>query len=122
MGLRLRLFDAESSGPAAWRCPVAGSSRSSTRDARPIRKGKLAKPAELGYVEQLAKVTPNTKRGARGFILPPVSAPGNPGENEPLWAEHQNVDRRQKLKGEAQEQLLPAYATTRLTPAFIRGK
>jgi IS5 family transposase len=29
-------------------------------------------------------VTPNTKRGARGFLLPPASAPGNPGENELL--------------------------------------
>ena len=25
---------------------------------------------------------PNTKRGARGFVLPPASAPGNAGENE----------------------------------------
>jgi len=29
-------------------------------------------------------VTPNTKPGARGFILPPASAPGNPGENQLL--------------------------------------
>jgi hypothetical protein len=29
-------------------------------------------------------VTPNTKRGARGFILPPASAPGKPGESELL--------------------------------------
>jgi IS5 family transposase len=29
-------------------------------------------------------VTPNTKPGTRGFILPPASAPGNPGENELL--------------------------------------
>jgi IS5 family transposase len=53
-------------------------------DARPIRKGKLRAPTEFGYVEQLAEVTPNTKRGTRGFILPPASAPGNPGENELL--------------------------------------
>lgn len=53
-------------------------------DARPIRKGKLRSPTEFGYVEQLAEVTPSTKRGARGFILPPASAPGNPGENELL--------------------------------------
>jgi IS5 family transposase len=53
-------------------------------DARPIRKGKLGKPTEFGYVEQLAEVTPSTKRGARGFLLPPASAPGNPGENELL--------------------------------------
>ncbi len=53
-------------------------------DARPIRKGKLGKQTEFGYVEQLAEVTPNTKRGARGFVLPMTSAPGNPGENELL--------------------------------------
>lgn len=53
-------------------------------DARPIRKGKLGTPTEFGYVAQLAEVTPNTKRGTRGFILPPASAVGNPGENELL--------------------------------------
>ena len=35
------------------------------RDARPIRKGKLGKPNEFGYVNQLCEVTENTKRGAR---------------------------------------------------------
>ena len=29
-------------------------------------------------------MTPNTKPGARGFILPPAWRPGNPGENELL--------------------------------------
>jgi transposase, IS5 family len=53
-------------------------------DARPIRKGKLGKQTEFGYIEQLAEVTANTKPGARGFILPPQTAPGNPGENELL--------------------------------------
>jgi IS5 family transposase len=50
-------------------------------DARPIRKGKLGKPTEFGYVTQLAEVTENTRRGARGLILPAATAPGNPGEN-----------------------------------------
>jgi transposase, IS5 family len=50
-------------------------------DARPIRKGKLGKPNEFGYVTQLAELTENTKRGARGLILPPATAPGNPQEN-----------------------------------------
>jgi IS5 family transposase len=50
-------------------------------DARPIRKGKLGKPNEFGYVTQLAEVTENTKRGARGVILPASTAPGNPQEN-----------------------------------------
>ncbi len=39
-------------------------------DARPIRKGKLGKPTEFGYVAQIAEVTQNTRRGARGFVLP----------------------------------------------------
>jgi IS5 family transposase len=50
-------------------------------DARPIIKGKLGKPTEFGYVTQLAEVTENTKRGARGLILPASTAPGNPAEN-----------------------------------------
>ena len=50
-------------------------------DARPIRKGKLGKPNEFGYVTQLAEVTENTRRGARGLILPAASLPGNPQED-----------------------------------------
>jgi IS5 family transposase len=53
-------------------------------DARPIRKGKLGKPGEFGYVAQLAEVTTNTRRGARGYVLPAATAPGNPGENRLL--------------------------------------
>jgi IS5 family transposase len=50
-------------------------------DARPIRKGKLGKPNEFGYVSQLAEVTENTKRGARGLILPASTEIGNPAED-----------------------------------------
>jgi transposase, IS5 family len=53
-------------------------------DARPIRKGKLGKPNEFGYVLQVCEVTQNTKRGARGFILPAASKPGNPPESRLL--------------------------------------
>ena len=53
-------------------------------DARPIRKGKLGKPNEFGYVTQLAEVTATTGRGARGYVLPAASASGNPGENRLL--------------------------------------
>ena len=62
-------------------------------DARPIRKGKLGKPNEFGYVTQLAEVTQNTKRGARGFILPPASAPGNPTEDTLLPSTVAELDR-----------------------------
>jgi transposase, IS5 family len=50
-------------------------------DARPIRKGKLGKPNEFGFVSQLAEVTENTKSGARGLILPASTELGNPGED-----------------------------------------
>ena len=36
---------------------------------------------EFGYVTQLAEVTENTKRGARGLNLPASSRIGNPQEN-----------------------------------------
>jgi transposase, IS5 family len=50
-------------------------------DARPIRKGKLGKPNEFGFVSQLTEVTENTKRGARGLILPASTELGNPTED-----------------------------------------
>jgi transposase, IS5 family len=53
-------------------------------DARPIRKGKLGKPTEFGYVAQICEVTENTRKGARGFVLPAGHAPGNPAENRLL--------------------------------------
>jgi IS5 family transposase len=49
-------------------------------DARPIRKGKLGKPNEFGFVSQLAEVTENTNTGARGVILPASTELGNPAE------------------------------------------
>lgn len=55
-------------------------------DARPIRKGKAGKPNEFGYVAQICEVTPNTKPGARGFVLPASSGAGNLGENTLLPA------------------------------------
>lgn len=55
-------------------------------DARPIRKGKLSQPNQFGYVDQLCEITANTKREARGFILPPTSQIGNPAENTLLPA------------------------------------
>jgi transposase, IS5 family len=53
-------------------------------DARPIRKGKLGKHNEFGYVFQICEVTQNTRRGARGFILPASTRPGNPPESKLL--------------------------------------
>jgi transposase, IS5 family len=62
-------------------------------DARPIRKGKLGKPNEFGYVVQLAEVTAHTRRGARGYLLPAATAPGNPGENQLLDQTVAELDR-----------------------------
>jgi transposase, IS5 family len=53
-------------------------------DARPIGKGKLGKRYEFGYVFQLAELTPHTRRGARGLILPAATWIGSPNENELL--------------------------------------
>jgi IS5 family transposase len=55
-------------------------------DARPIRKGKAGKPNEFGYVFQLTEVTENTRRGARGLILPAPSQIGSPNEPDLLPA------------------------------------
>ena len=50
-------------------------------DARPIRKGKRGKPNEFGSLTQLAEVTENTKKGARGLIVLGSTKLGNPAEN-----------------------------------------
>jgi len=53
-------------------------------DARPIRKGKLRTPTEFGYVAQIAELCENTRRGARGLILPAPSQIGSPNESDLL--------------------------------------
>jgi IS5 family transposase len=55
-------------------------------DARPIRKGKLRAPTEFGYVVQLAEICENTRRGARGLIVPVASQIGSPNEPDLLPA------------------------------------
>jgi transposase, IS5 family len=55
-------------------------------DARPIRKGKLRAPTEFGYVFQFAEITENTRRGARGLLLPAPTTLGNPTEDTLLAA------------------------------------
>jgi IS5 family transposase len=61
-------------------------------DARPIRKGKLGKPTEFGYVVQLAEVTEHTRRGARGLILPSSSQIGARNESELLPVTMAEID------------------------------
>jgi transposase, IS5 family len=62
-------------------------------DARPIRKGKIGKPTEFGYVSQLAEVTEHTRSGARGLILPASHQIGNPSENTLLPRTVAELDR-----------------------------
>lgn len=50
-------------------------------DARPVRRGKRARPNEFGYVMQLTELTPHTQRGARGLILPPKLKAGSTHDN-----------------------------------------
>jgi IS5 family transposase len=65
-------------------------------DARPIRKGKLGKPTEFGYVTQLAEVTEHTRRGARGLILPALHTGRQPGREHAAAPD----DRRTELAGD----------------------
>jgi IS5 family transposase len=62
-------------------------------DARPIRKGKLRQPTEFGYVVQITEITENTRRGARGLILPAPSRVGSPNESDLLPATGTEFDR-----------------------------
>ena len=62
-------------------------------DARPIRKGKLGKPTEFGYVAQICEITENTRKGARGLILPAGHELGNPAENKLLPRTAVELDR-----------------------------
>src|SRR3954469_6163926 len=60
-------------------------------DARPIRKGKLRKPTEFGYVMQLTELCENTRRGARGLILPVSTGVGSLNETQLLPATGQRL-------------------------------
>lgn len=60
-------------------------------DARPIRKGKLRQPTEFGYVMQLTELCENTRRGARGLILPASTGIGSLNESQLLPATGQRL-------------------------------
>ena len=62
-------------------------------DARPIGKGKLGKRYEFGYLFQIAEITENTRRGARGLLLPAVTKIGSPNEPELLPTTVAELDR-----------------------------
>jgi IS5 family transposase len=50
-------------------------------DARPIRKGKRPNPNQFGQMTQYAELTANTRRGARGLLVPPTLGIGNAHED-----------------------------------------
>lgn len=95
-------------------------------DARPIGKGKLGKPYEFGYVFQLAELTPNTRRGARGLILPAASQIGSPNESELLPATAAELDRLDlKPREVALDGGFPAEAANHHFPdanVFVAGR
>ena len=55
-------------------------------DARPIRKGKRPNPNQFGCVAQYTELSANTRRGARGLIVPPSVAVGSAHEDSLLPA------------------------------------
>ncbi len=61
-------------------------------DARPIRKGKLRQPTEFGTVMQVAEICENTRRGARGLIVPLATSIGSPNEHELLAQTGRRLD------------------------------
>lgn len=85
-------------------------------DARPIRKGKAAKPNEFGQIVQYTEITPNTRRGARGLLLPPKVAIGNAPENVLL---PQSVAELLKLGVRPSEAVFDAGFTRKATVAAM---
>jgi len=95
-------------------------------DARPIGKGKLGKRYEFGYVFQLAEITENTRRGARGLLLPAVSRVGSPNEPELLPTTVRELDRLGvRLREAAFDGGFDPGQANRLLPetaAFVAGR
>jgi hypothetical protein len=93
-------------------------------DARPIHKGKLGKPTEFGYIAQLCEVTENTRKGARGLILPAGHTSGTPTENRLLpqtARELERADIRLRERSSAMAASRPAPRKTR-SPTSPTGR
>lgn len=50
-------------------------------DARPLRRGKKSIPNQFGHMAQYTELTANTRRGARGLLVPPKMDLGNPQDD-----------------------------------------
>ena len=76
-------------------------------DARPIRKGKLRAPTEFGYVVQLAEVCENTRRGARGLIVPVATQLAERARPASRHRRRTRPPRSQAARAGARRRLLP---------------
>jgi len=85
-------------------------------DARPIRKGKKPNPNQFGYLTQYTELTANTRRGARGLLVPPKMAIGNPPEDILLPASAAEVT---ALKLKVVEAVFDRGFTTKATLATM---
>jgi IS5 family transposase len=88
-------------------------------DARVIRRGKLGKPNEFGYVVQLAEITSHTRRGARGLILPPKLEPGSTHDNTLL---PETVSELERLDIPLREAAFDAGFTEKLAHALLEPR
>jgi IS5 family transposase len=87
-------------------------------DARPVRRGKVAKPNEFGYVVQLTEVTTSTKPGTPSLLLPPKLAAGSTPENALLT---QSVAELQALGARVREASFDAGFTRKATEEALPG-
>ena len=97
-------------------------------DARPIRKGKLGKPTEFGYVAQICEVTQNTRPGRAASILPAASG-RQPGREHAAAADRRRARGRSgsAARGRARRRLparrRPAtLAELERRPVFVSGR
>ena len=83
--IRQRAGRREDHRPARLASPTPTRGRSA--------RASCAQPTEFGYVIQLAELCENTRRGARGLILPAASQIGSPNESDLLPATAAELDR-----------------------------
>jgi IS5 family transposase len=87
-------------------------------DARPIRKGKKPNPNQFGCMTQYTELTANTRRGARGLLVPPKVAVGSAHEDTLLPA---TVAEIMTLDLRPSEAVFDRGFTTKATLATMAG-
>jgi len=91
-------------------------------DARPIRKCKLRQPTEFGTVMQITEICENTKRGARGLILPASTQIGSPNESNLLPATGQRLDQSLSARGRRSAAIRGSSTMTSARPTASRAR